>query len=161
MANEDDPCAVCMEPLTTGDVHTLDACGHRFHPRCIIGWLQRGNLSCPTCRHDLHQQEDAIPGMWIRERAKHIRRTMARRPNIPKPLKTLLTRVKRAEESERIQRDVLKDFKRTHREVLKQYRTLLSKQWKRSDATRTALNLLGLFQSHDFSLPALVVNRYY
>ncbi len=46
-------CLICMDPLldakTTDLVILLDACGHRFHFKCILKWLDMSD-GCPICR---------------------------------------------------------------------------------------------------------------
>ena len=41
-------CAICY----TNMLHTQprQACGHRFHDRCIVRWLNTGRNTCPLCR---------------------------------------------------------------------------------------------------------------
>ena len=154
---EDDVCAVCMESLGTENVHAMDVCGHRFHCGCIIGWLQRGHLSCPTCRGDLHRHAESISGMALHERAKHIRRTVGRRASAPAELKRIIASVKRAEAAEREHRRTVKEFRTRHRDTLKEYDALRRKSWTTSRATRRSLRLLGLYSSPNVPLPALMV----
>jgi hypothetical protein len=46
-------CAICLESYKSGDtVSKLETCSHRFHTRCIEGWLGYGD-QCPTCRQEL------------------------------------------------------------------------------------------------------------
>ena len=47
-----DPCAICLEELTVGEVSTL-ACGHSFHRDCMSDALKRGHSACPLCRAGL------------------------------------------------------------------------------------------------------------
>ena len=46
-------CLICMDALldvkTTDLVILLDACGHRFHFKCILKWLDMSD-GCPMCR---------------------------------------------------------------------------------------------------------------
>ena len=155
---EEDVCVVCMEPLSTDHVHTMDECGHRVHSTCIIGWLQRGHLNCPTCRGNLEQAEQGIPSMTLHDRAKHIRRTLGRRTNIPADLKRLLTRLRQAEASESDHRKQFREFQMTHKDVLKQFRKLRAKRWTHARAARRCERLLGLYQGPGIPLPALSVS---
>lgn len=50
-------CAICLEPLSTGDACRLLPCNHIFHTSCTDGWLQDRH-SCPTCRQDIRAPED-------------------------------------------------------------------------------------------------------
>lgn len=50
-------CAICLEPLSTGDPCRLLPCNHIFHTSCTDSWLE-DRYSCPTCRHDIRAPED-------------------------------------------------------------------------------------------------------
>ncbi|XP_034235362.1 E3 ubiquitin-protein ligase RNF103-like [Thrips palmi] len=43
-------CAVCLECYNYGSVLCGLPCGHNYHQRCILAWLQRDNHHCPVCR---------------------------------------------------------------------------------------------------------------
>lgn len=42
-------CVVCVEHIAAGQRVSRLACGHLFHARCLLTWLQRAD-SCPNCR---------------------------------------------------------------------------------------------------------------
>jgi len=50
-------CAICLEPLNTGDACRLLPCNHIFHRTCTDSWVADRH-SCPTCRHDIRVPED-------------------------------------------------------------------------------------------------------
>ena len=51
--SEIEVCAICLEPLFNGeDMLELD-CGHKFHLKCLGGWLERKN-QCPICKAPVH-----------------------------------------------------------------------------------------------------------
>ena len=67
-------CPVCMEG-SCGDSITL-LCGHNFHRRCIVPWLQV-NSSCPCCRAPVSCQEPyrypartRLRNPWLRDRTE-------------------------------------------------------------------------------------------
>jgi hypothetical protein len=67
-------CPVCMEG-SCGDSITL-LCGHIFHRRCIVPWLQV-NSSCPCCRAAVSCQEPyrypartKLRSPWLRDRTE-------------------------------------------------------------------------------------------
>jgi hypothetical protein len=41
-------CAICLDPLTTGDRLAILGCGHMFHGPCIYTWLFQKKV-CPYC----------------------------------------------------------------------------------------------------------------
>jgi hypothetical protein len=45
-------CTVCLVEFEEGEGTRQMPCGHLFHPRCILPWLEKTN-SCPLCRHEL------------------------------------------------------------------------------------------------------------
>ena len=49
-------CAICYNAMMHSQPR--QACGHRFHDRCISRWLKTGRNTCPLCRTVL--DEDAI-----------------------------------------------------------------------------------------------------
>eukprot|EP00123_Amoebidium_parasiticum_P016606 comp23510_c0_seq2/m.39471 comp23510_c0_seq2/g.39471 ORF comp23510_c0_seq2/g.39471 comp23510_c0_seq2/m.39471 type:complete len:327 (-) comp23510_c0_seq2:487-1467(-) len=53
-------CAVCMEPLSTGQVVCTLGCEHTYHAQCVFRWLIIYSGSCPTCR----QPADIVTGGW-------------------------------------------------------------------------------------------------
>ena len=146
-----------MEPLSSEHAHTMDPCGHRFHSSCIIGWMQRGHLSCPTCRTDLHQHHESVPAMALLERAKYIRRTLGRRANVPPDLKRLLEKVRKAENAEREHQRLCRQFRDDNRQLLKESNQLRRKRYALSRTTWRMRRLLGLYQAPGLILPALVV----
>lgn len=60
-------CAICLEPLNTGDPCRLLPCNHIFHTTCTDTWLEDRH-SCPTCRQDIRAPED-IPAEVQERRA--------------------------------------------------------------------------------------------
>jgi hypothetical protein len=55
--NQDDICAICQENFEQGQyIRRLVHCNHSFHRDCIDTWF-RGNVHCPTCRHDIREVE--------------------------------------------------------------------------------------------------------
>ena len=56
-ANEDNICTICQENFEQGQqIRRLTHCNHSFHCDCIDTWF-RGNVHCPTCRHDIREVE--------------------------------------------------------------------------------------------------------
>lgn len=151
-----DVCAICMEELCEEDTNTHELnCGHVFHSRCIIGWFQRGQLSCPTCRADNHSE--SIPHMSVHVRAKFIRNTVGRRKSAPPELKLMIAQLRKAELEYRAHTHELKTFQREHSVLLNKARALREKKWRLRQRTRHQERLLGLFQTPTLTLPSLAV----
>ena len=49
-------CNVCLENFTEGQISNQLDCGHNFHEKCIVKWLQMRN-TCPVCRHELESND--------------------------------------------------------------------------------------------------------
>lgn len=156
-------CAICMEDIEdSSHAHRLEGCSHTFHANCIIQWMRRGNLSCPSCRHNLHQQvaSEHMPPRALFARAQYLRRTVGRRKTAPSELKRLLEELRKAELKERAYTKELNDLKRVHKEALTaisrlRYRRRIA--WLR---TRDLTRVLGLFSTPDLELPPLVLETY-
>lgn len=155
-----DTCPVCLDHLSSEDEYTMDGCGHKFHPGCIIGWMRRGNLSCPTCRTDLRIAEESIPRMWIRERAKFLRKTFGRRRSAPPVLKSLISDVQKSERSLSEVKTRIKKHARENRDVLRQMSCLNRKKHSAWMKLRDKERLLGLFQCPELTLPSLVIQTF-
>lgn len=52
---QDDICAICQDEIENNqEVRRITHCNHYFHQNCIDTWF-RGNVHCPTCRHDIRE----------------------------------------------------------------------------------------------------------
>jgi hypothetical protein len=52
-------CAICIDQFAINDTITTLPCFHEFHSTCIDPWLF-GNITCPTCRHNVTQSFGAL-----------------------------------------------------------------------------------------------------
>jgi len=45
-------CSICLIDFADGEELRQTPCagGHAFHPKCLRGWLDRSNTTCPVCR---------------------------------------------------------------------------------------------------------------
>ncbi|ESO82857.1 hypothetical protein LOTGIDRAFT_211488 [Lottia gigantea] len=43
-------CVICLDDYENGITLCGLPCGHSFHEKCILSWLNRDNHFCPTCR---------------------------------------------------------------------------------------------------------------
>jgi hypothetical protein len=149
-----DPCAICMESVET-EAYAFE-CGHTFHATCLVGWLRQGNLSCPTCRADVGEHLDA---MTLRERAKYLRTTVARRKSCPAELRSLVASVRRAEEAEREATRECTEHHRAHADVFKTHNRLRARKWTAKRRARDKMRALGAYASPQCPLPGLVVHN--
>jgi hypothetical protein len=57
--SQDDICAICQDNIENNqNVRRLVHCNHYFHQDCIDTWF-RGNVHCPTCRHDIRETDQS------------------------------------------------------------------------------------------------------
>ena len=152
-------CAVCLGEVDEDEsnAYSFD-CTHRFHATCIVDWLRQGNLSCPTCRTDVSTNH--LDTFTVRERAKYLRSTVARRKSAPAELKRLVDGVRRAEELERAARHECVAYHRAHADVFKTHMRLRTKRFAASRRVTRKTRLLGVYASADYPLPPLVVHNY-
>jgi hypothetical protein len=55
ISRQDDICTICQDDIENDqNVRRLTHCNHSFHQDCIDVWF-RGNVHCPTCRHDIRE----------------------------------------------------------------------------------------------------------
>jgi len=47
-----DACAICLDAMAAWQRLAALPCGHRFHSRCIVGWMP-ASLTCPLCKRTL------------------------------------------------------------------------------------------------------------
>ena len=45
-------CCICLSEIKKGKDTTLLPCGHMFHTKCCMGWLETNN-TCPMCRYEI------------------------------------------------------------------------------------------------------------
>lgn len=50
---EQDECTICLDHFHAGDALVHLPCAHRYHPRCLVPWLEK-NAHCPCCRMEIH-----------------------------------------------------------------------------------------------------------
>ncbi|KAL6894324.1 hypothetical protein ACP4OV_008422 [Aristida adscensionis] len=53
-------CSVCLEDFEMGEEAKEMPCQHKFHPNCILPWLEL-HSSCPICRFQLPTEETKNP----------------------------------------------------------------------------------------------------
>jgi ankyrin repeat protein len=55
-------CAICFSEVTAATGRSQMSCGHEFHMRCIVQWLQKpdGSGNCPCCRAEPTELERLV-----------------------------------------------------------------------------------------------------
>ncbi|KAL3625581.1 hypothetical protein CASFOL_031035 [Castilleja foliolosa] len=48
-------CSICSERAKVGAQISVLQCGHAFHSRCVVGWLEDNRL-CPTCKSPAYKR---------------------------------------------------------------------------------------------------------
>lgn len=56
-------CSICLESATS---FTQLSCGHKFHLKCIVGWLSK-KQTCPCCRKATNDTESVVDETIDRE----------------------------------------------------------------------------------------------
>ncbi len=142
-ADQTADCAICTEPMTGHDCHSLEPCNHRFHSGCIIQWFRDKNSSCPLCRQrhfsfraNIHSGAsfDRLSGFERIAFQKYVKSPKANKKVIRlfhKYLKAIETRKAWAKE--------VKEFKAAHKDILEQYQKLRSKEWGLDSKVRRAV----------------------
>ena len=151
-------CAICLELCDAAEAtsHTLRECGHTFHTNCLVEWLRQSpQATCPTCRSTA--PVSLIGGATLLERARFLRRTVARRRNAPGGLVRLVQSVRSLEGAQRNAVQTLRAFEREHRDVLSMHNKLRQHRWTCNRAARRALRLLGTYASPECPLPPLLL----
>jgi len=46
-------CAICLNSIRKTRSTLELPCGHLYHKKCIAGWEERGNDTCPLCRRNM------------------------------------------------------------------------------------------------------------
>lgn len=76
--NLENICAICQDEIEINqNVRKITHCNHYFHKDCIDTWF-RGNVQCPTCRHDIRVTDNGInnpPSVPENYRRMNIRRS--------------------------------------------------------------------------------------
>lgn len=155
-------CSICLEEIRGSDEdgYKLDSCQHCFHPRCLIGWMRQGHLSCPICRGDMHRASaEELPCLTLYTRAKYLR-MISRRTTAPLELKRLVKRIRDAETKHRESQHAFTQYRREHRDIMKQYNSLRMKTFTANRRVRELNRLLGMFQCEGMRLPALQIHRH-
>lgn len=151
----DNTCSICLEEVPNGPERETLECGHVFHCRCMLTWVRRGTISCPTCRSDARLMVHLGP-MPMEARAAWMIRISARK-SAPEELKVLVARYRKLKAGHKEASDEVSSWE--DREDLKIYRKLLKKRRGFARRLRDQRHLISLFSSNEFPCPALEVRR--
>ena len=66
-------CQICYEILESNTNICITKCRHRFCSQCIFTWIRK-NQTCPVCRKNLFQHDDACPQIDPRQSSFSARR---------------------------------------------------------------------------------------
>jgi E3 ubiquitin-protein ligase RNF115/126 len=50
-------CAICISDIVKNEETILLPCGHMYHSKCIVEWLNQNN-KCPVCRFELRRLDN-------------------------------------------------------------------------------------------------------
>ena len=157
-------CVVCLGDIASTDEHKLE-CGHAFHNNCLIQWLRRGGLSCPTCRADLHNdaaerinETPGLTGLPLRARTSYLR-AYSRRARAPAALKRMVQKLRDAEIKEREIAKEMRELRASNRELFTKFSRLRTRRWSARNRAYRIEREVGMFASFETPLPALMVTR--
>ena len=54
-------CVICSDEISSSTGRTIMGCGHEYHTKCLMRWLQTVQLRCPCCRREPGELEIYIP----------------------------------------------------------------------------------------------------
>jgi len=148
---DDDVCPICLEALSDDHVHTLE-CSHSFHSSCLIRTMRAGQMRCPCCRNGLEIIEN-LPSLSVTERAKYLRRVVARRRDAPPALLRQVEALRKAEQRVLHYKRADSEHRRSNRQVYKSGDTLRRKQWSARRKVFRLRYLVGIFDCPGYSLP--------
>ncbi|CAN6348934.1 unnamed protein product [Urochloa humidicola] len=57
--DDDNECAICMMEYAIDEDQSVMPCKHRFHQKCLAGWLALSHF-CPLCRHVLPVEKQDV-----------------------------------------------------------------------------------------------------
>jgi len=149
-------CSICLNDFGTEKLcYTLDECDHKFHIACIMPWFRKSS-KCPNCRDNTVFDANQIPAYMWQWRARELRK-ISRRKNAPIELKNIVNKIKEIEIKQTEHRAKTAEFKKTNKEILQTMSKLRRDHWKLSGRKYDKLKQLGIFQSPNFILPALII----
>ena len=133
-------CAICHESLDDESGHHQLACGHTFHPSCIIQWFRNGHNTCPLCKDVT--LNDNVRGYWQKVDCIREIKKMGRLKTCPPKVKKMLSNIKKHEQLYKNTRSDIRQFRKAHKDVFDEYKRLTTQSWKLS--RRMALEERGL-----------------
>ena len=147
MSEEENVCAICQE-VESLETCTELSCGHTFHSHCLVGWF-RENPACPLCRDD-----PVMEPMSVRDRASMVRR-FSKTKQAPPELKRLVKTLQTKESKCKDRRQALRDFKKRHLPIFKEWNRLRNAASSAFEAADRALCHVGLYHCDDLPVPPL------
>ena len=154
---EEENCSICLNKFGEEECHKLDECNHKFHTKCIINWFRKAS-TCPNCRDNTYETSKNIPGYMLHERVKYLRK-ISRKKDFPKELKNHVTKLQNTEKNITEKRKEISEFRKNNTDILKKLNkmrnNLYSMEYKKTKIER----VIGLFQSPNYQLPALIIQQ--
>ena len=110
-----DNCSICLEKMENNK-YKISECKHEFHNDCLLTYFRiSNNTSCPLCRN-------------VRQSSNNLKTILnySRRKNANKKI---VNEVQKYKKLQQLEKDTIKEFKRTHKEILDKRRKLFHKKW--------------------------------
>jgi len=141
-----DKCIICLENLSAEPEYCLPECSHKFHQNCIMHWFRGGNCKCPLCNNlgindKVYQVSGSNWGWWRGGKYRYeMIRQYARKKEAPVKLKKEITKLKKLEDTQRLLRAEIKEFKNTTgiwKDLHKQWVKHRRNRWQLESGIRT------------------------
>ena len=111
-------CVICFEKMGDKNKYKIEECRHEFHSECLLSYFRvSNNTNCPLCRN-VHRTSDNLKIILNHARRKNANKKILKEVNKYRKLQQL---VKDSEKE-------LKEFKETHKDMLKLRNRLITKK---------------------------------
>ena len=142
---EEPDCPICHEPVTAP--HVLD-CAHTFCTGCIVSWFrcEQSNGKCPLCRESQPPTEGPLVGaISVADALQRTRVVIreARKKTATKDVRRAAERCRKARLAVEAASTEYREFRREHREILKQVQKLRTRKWRQRRREREVRRQVG------------------
>jgi hypothetical protein len=111
-------CVICLEKMSDNNKYKIEECQHEFHSECLLSYFRVStNTNCPLCRNG-YKTSDNLKIVLNHARRKNANKKILKEVNKYRKLQQLVKDNKKE----------LKEFKETHKDILKLRNGLITKR---------------------------------